>query len=180
MRKIEEEEDMESNEKDGGSNSENEMLSEAKKRSKANDPFIAEWEAQYSLLKKPTPRAIAFQISSTTEEDFMIKMNFITVFGSTMRTLENGGRLPKKLLKCIKEDDDIAEIDWCGYILDCLRNSKVNWKDMKNKNNFYYGPLTFLCTSNQKLEHYDDQEKNQNGNKTKKLGKPRTSRRLQP
>nr|GEY20773.1 hypothetical protein [Tanacetum cinerariifolium] len=174
MRKIEEEEDRESNEQDGGSNSENEMFSEAKKskgsvkatRQKVHDilriqmgntklqdleqkyvnnPFVAEWEAQYSHLKKPTPPAIAFQISSTTEEDFMFKMNFITLFGSTMGTLENGERVTKKLLKCIKEEDDIAEIDWCGYILDCLSNSKVNWKDVKNKKNFYYGPLTFLC-----------------------------------
>nr|GEY51994.1 hypothetical protein [Tanacetum cinerariifolium] len=78
----------------------------------ANDPFIAEWEAQYSHLKKLTPPAIAFQISSTTEEDFMFKMNFITLFGSTIGTLDNGERVPKKLLKCIKEEDDIAEIDW--------------------------------------------------------------------
>nr|GEU92489.1 hypothetical protein [Tanacetum cinerariifolium] len=111
----------------------------------ANDPFIAELEAQYSHLKKPTPSAIALQISSTTEEDFMFKMNFITMFGSTIGTLENGGRVPTKLLKCIKEEDDIAKIDWCGYILDCLRNYKVNWKDAKNKNNFYDGLLTFLC-----------------------------------
>nr|GEU54486.1 hypothetical protein [Tanacetum cinerariifolium] len=144
----------------------------------ANDPFIAKWEAQYSHLKKPTPPAIAFQISSTTEEDFMFKMNFITLFESTMGTLDNGGRVPNKLLKCIKKEDDIAKIDWCGYILDCLRNSKVNWKDVKNKNNFYYGPLTFLCTSNQKLEHYDDQEKNHDGYKIKMLGKPRTSQRF--
>nr|GEY67890.1 hypothetical protein [Tanacetum cinerariifolium] len=120
-------------------------LFDAMKQRDANDPFIAEWEAQYSHLKKPTPPAIAFQISSTTEEDFMFKKNFITLFGSTKETLENGGRVPKKLLKCIKEEDDIAELDWCGYIMDCLRNSKVNWKDVKNKNNFYYRPLTFLC-----------------------------------
>nr|GFA13777.1 hypothetical protein [Tanacetum cinerariifolium] len=62
-----------------------------------------------------------------------------------MGTLESDRRVLTKLLKCIKEEDAIAEIDWCGYILDCLRNGKVNWKDVKNKNNFYYGPLTFLC-----------------------------------
>nr|GFA34384.1 peptidase C48, SUMO/sentrin/Ubl1 [Tanacetum cinerariifolium] len=61
-----------------------------------------------------------------------------------MGTLKNGGRVPTKLLKCIKEKDDIAEIDWCDYILDCLRTSKLNWKDVKTKKNFYYGPLTFL------------------------------------
>ncbi|GJX35014.1 hypothetical protein Tco_0246571 [Tanacetum coccineum] len=45
------------------------------------------------------------------------------VHTSTMGTLENGGRVPKKLLICIKEEDDIADIDWYGYILDCLRTN---------------------------------------------------------
>ncbi|GJU30810.1 hypothetical protein Tco_1174399 [Tanacetum coccineum] len=52
---------------------------------------------------------------------------------------------PTKLLNCIKDEDDIAKIDWYDYILDCLRTSKLNWKDVKTKKNFYYGPLTFLC-----------------------------------
>ncbi|GJU09718.1 hypothetical protein Tco_1132114 [Tanacetum coccineum] len=47
-----------------------------------NNPFIAEWEAQYSHLGKPTPRAISLQISSTHEADFMFNMNFITLFGN--------------------------------------------------------------------------------------------------
>ncbi|GJU13108.1 hypothetical protein Tco_1135504 [Tanacetum coccineum] len=110
-----------------------------------NDPFIDEWEEKYSHLQKPTPPAIALQILGTHKADFMFKMNFITLFGSTMGTLENGGRVPTKLLKCIKEEDDLADIDWCDYILDCLRTSKFNWKDVKTKKNFYYGPLTFLC-----------------------------------
>nr|GEW08649.1 peptidase C48, SUMO/sentrin/Ubl1 [Tanacetum cinerariifolium] len=87
----------------------------------ANDPFIAEWEEQYSHLQKPTPPAIASQISGTHEADFMFKMNFISLFGSTMGTLKNGGR-----------------------------------------------------TSNKMLEHYDDEEKNLDGNKSKMLGKSRT------
>ncbi|GKC77180.1 hypothetical protein Tco_1127954 [Tanacetum coccineum] len=110
-----------------------------------NDPFIAEWEAQYNHLGKPTPRAIALQMSGTTKADFMFKINFLTLFGSTMGTLENGGRVPKKLVKCIKEETDISDIDWCGYILDCLHDNKHNWEKVKTSNNYYYGPLTFLC-----------------------------------
>ncbi|GJR15411.1 ulp1 protease family, C-terminal catalytic domain-containing protein [Tanacetum coccineum] len=72
-------------------------------------------------------------------------MNFITLFGSTMETLDNGGRVSTKLLKRITEDVDISDIDWYGYILDCLHTSKKNWKDVKTRKNFYYGPLTFLC-----------------------------------
>nr|GEW89439.1 hypothetical protein [Tanacetum cinerariifolium] len=48
----------------------------------------------------------------------------------------------------------------------------LNWKDVETRINFYYGPLTFLCTSNQKLEHFDDEEKNHDGNKSKMLGNP--------
>ncbi|GJZ25925.1 hypothetical protein Tco_0570178 [Tanacetum coccineum] len=62
----------------------------------------------------------------------------------TMGTLDNGGRVSTKLLKRITEDVDISDIDWCGYILDCLHTSKKNWKDVKTRKNFYYGPLTFL------------------------------------
>ncbi|GJX97621.1 hypothetical protein Tco_0353419 [Tanacetum coccineum] len=89
--------------------------------------------------------AIASVISDTTEADFMFRMNFITLFRSTMGTLDNGGRVSTKLLKRITEDVDILDIDWCGYILDCLHTSKKNWKDVKTRKNFYYGPLTFLC-----------------------------------
>nr|GEU30869.1 hypothetical protein [Tanacetum cinerariifolium] len=106
-----------------------------------NDPFIAKWEAQYNHLGKPTPRAIALQMSGTTTADFMFKINFLTLFGSTMGTLENGGRVPK---------------------------SKHNWEKAKTSNNYYYGPLTFLCTSNKKLKHSDDEKKNHDGNKNKK------------
>ncbi|GJZ66786.1 hypothetical protein Tco_0630026 [Tanacetum coccineum] len=55
----------------------------------SNDPFIKEWKAQYNHLGKPTPPAIASRINSTKDTDFMFKMNFITLFGSTMGTLEN-------------------------------------------------------------------------------------------
>ncbi|GJV03486.1 hypothetical protein Tco_1337055 [Tanacetum coccineum] len=111
----------------------------------SNDPFIKKWEEQFRHLKKPTPPPIASVISDTEEAIFMFKMNFVTLFGSTMGTLENGGRVSTKLLKRISEDVDISNIDWCGYILDCLRTSKNNWKDVKTRNNFYYGPLTFIC-----------------------------------
>ncbi|GJV30145.1 hypothetical protein Tco_1386593 [Tanacetum coccineum] len=99
----------------------------------SNDPFITEWEDQYRHIVKPTPSEISLQISSTNEVDFMFKMNFITLFGSTMGMLKNGGRVPTKLLKRIREDDDIFYIDWCGYILNCLHTRRLNWEDFYEK-----------------------------------------------
>ncbi|GJR75028.1 hypothetical protein Tco_0087393, partial [Tanacetum coccineum] len=137
----------------------------------ANDPFIFEWKAQYSHLIKPTPPAIALQILGTHEADFMFKMNFITLFGSTMGTLENGGRVSRKLLKCIKEDDDIAEIDWCGYILDCLRTNLhiIRYKPaIRSWNTLMMRKRIMMETSNRclgNLEHHEefDPEKEQTG-----------------
>ncbi|GKE02240.1 hypothetical protein Tco_1390223, partial [Tanacetum coccineum] len=76
----------------------------------SNDPFIKQWEEHFRHLQKPTPPAIASVISDTEEVDFMFKMNFVTLFGSTMGTLENGGRVSTKLLKRISEDVDISDI----------------------------------------------------------------------
>nr|GEU32219.1 hypothetical protein [Tanacetum cinerariifolium] len=119
-----------------------------------NDPFIAEWEAQYRHLGKPTPRAIGLQISSTHEADFMFNMNFITLFESTIGTLENGGRVSAKLLKCYKEDDDISDIDWCGYILDCLYTTAILGLNILLRSSNYLSQ-----NSTQKLKHSDDEER---------------------
>ncbi|GJS29287.1 hypothetical protein Tco_0489907 [Tanacetum coccineum] len=81
-----------------------------------NDPFIKKWEEQFKHLKKPTPTTIASVIKDIEEADFMFKMNFVTLFGSTMGTLENGGRVSTKLLKRISEDVDISDIDWLLYL----------------------------------------------------------------
>ncbi|GJY09887.1 hypothetical protein Tco_0378072 [Tanacetum coccineum] len=45
---------------------------------------------------------------------------------NTMGTLDNGGRVSTKLLKIITEDVDISNIDWCGYILDCLQTVRFH------------------------------------------------------
>ncbi|GKB67760.1 hypothetical protein Tco_0929172 [Tanacetum coccineum] len=123
-----------------------------------NDPFIAEWEAQYNHLGKATPRAIASQMLGTTKADFMFKINFLTLFGSIMGTLENGGRVPKKLVKCIKEETDISDIDWCGYILDCLHDTGTLDDEKKNHDRNNKG-----CLGN--LEHHEDfdPDEDQNG-----------------
>ncbi|GJY95175.1 hypothetical protein Tco_0511536 [Tanacetum coccineum] len=151
-----------------------------------NDLFIAEWEAQYNHLGKPTPRIIALQMSCTTKADFMFKINFLSLFGSTMGTLKNGGRVPKKLVKCIKEETDISDIDWCGYILDCLHdnssmdeysesksdvdnnnNKKNDYEEEKEKN--YISKGTKEAGREQKEDEEDDQDDPNNEHEFEKL-----------
>nr|GEY88358.1 hypothetical protein [Tanacetum cinerariifolium] len=97
----------------------------------ANDPFIAEWEAQYSHLKKPTPPEIALQISSTTKEDFMFKMYLITLFGSTMGTLENGGRERSELVRTLKDgvtkfEKNQMMIEFCKQYGELFNDNEFN------------------------------------------------------
>ncbi|PWA54937.1 hypothetical protein CTI12_AA431760 [Artemisia annua] len=109
-----------------------------------DDPFIAEWEIQYSNVAKITPAAISTEITSTFDADFIFTINFLTLFASTMGTVDNGAKVFPTVLKHVKENDVISDIDWCGYILECLRTSRHNWEKVK-KGDFYYGPATFLC-----------------------------------
>ncbi|PWA31103.1 hypothetical protein CTI12_AA625930 [Artemisia annua] len=109
-----------------------------------DDLFIAEWESQYSNVAKITPAAISTEITSTFDADFIFTINFLTLFASTMGTVDNGAKVFPTVLKHVKENDVISDIDWCGYILECLRTSRHNWEKVK-KGDFYYGPATFLC-----------------------------------
>ncbi|GJQ90017.1 hypothetical protein Tco_0001156 [Tanacetum coccineum] len=115
----------------------------------SNNPFIKEWEKQFKHVPKLTPATIASVISDTTEADFMFRMNFITLFGSTMGTLDNGGRVSTKLLKRITEDVDISDIDWCGYILDCL-HTKFDPEEEQDGMNVYKGLDVYVPPINDK------------------------------
>ena len=111
-----------------------------------DDPFIAEWEGQFTHVKKITPAVISTEITSSFDADFIFTINFLTLFASTMGTVDNGAKVFPTVLMHVKENDVISEIDWCGYILECLRASKQNW-DKVTKGDYYYGPATFLCVS---------------------------------
>ncbi|GKF43452.1 hypothetical protein Tco_0130004, partial [Tanacetum coccineum] len=44
------------------------------------------------------------------------------------------------VIRRIREDTNIAEVDWCGFIHSCLKQSAVP----NTLTGFYIGPLTFL------------------------------------
>nr|GEY62065.1 200 kDa antigen p200 [Tanacetum cinerariifolium] len=61
------------------------------------------------------------------------------------RSYENNSSLKFTLLRNVFEGDDVSDIDWCSYILECASVSKVNWSKTKKKIDVvYYGPVMFL------------------------------------
>ncbi|GJY72466.1 hypothetical protein Tco_0476169 [Tanacetum coccineum] len=108
----------------------------------ADHEFVRKWAGQfYPLeLKKVCVNDIARKLIAAQEIDFLFKVNFLTLFTNTMGKADGlKGQICLDVVRRLREDSVISDIDWCGYIYDCLRDSKL-----PGGTNHYLGPLTFL------------------------------------
>nr|GEW76456.1 ulp1 protease family, C-terminal catalytic domain-containing protein [Tanacetum cinerariifolium] len=105
-------------------------------------------------LKKQKQAETEKKEKSRTEEKR--RMNILTLIANTLGSCENNSSLKFIVLRNVFEGDDLSDIDWCSYILECASVSKVDWSKKKKKMDvIYYGPVMFLMksTSLQKLKH---------------------------
>ncbi|GJX23150.1 hypothetical protein Tco_0227595 [Tanacetum coccineum] len=104
--------------------------------------FVSKWASQfYPLeLKKVRVNDIARKLVAAQEIDFLFKVNFLTLFTNTMAKADGlKGQICLDVVRRLREDSVISDINWCGYIYDSLRDSKL-----PGGTNHYLGPLTFL------------------------------------
>ncbi|PWA46172.1 hypothetical protein CTI12_AA511420 [Artemisia annua] len=73
----------------------------------------------------------------------VFKLHFLVLFVTVMGEKPIGGECNLNILPSIENDEVIKNLDWCGYILDCLKTSKAGW-NKEEKKPTYYGPLTLL------------------------------------
>nr|GEV94485.1 retrovirus-related Pol polyprotein from transposon TNT 1-94 [Tanacetum cinerariifolium] len=115
-----------------------------------NIEWLQDWFAQFGEMKidKFCATHISKKIVDVTTVDFMFKMNFLMLLTNTLAKNETKNRLLSfDLLKRVQEDTPVQSIDWCGYILDSLKDSKV----LDVVGHFYNVPLLFL-TKHMELE----------------------------
>nr|GEW07471.1 hypothetical protein [Tanacetum cinerariifolium] len=101
------------------------------------------WLNQFALKKKKRIFAtdIAEKLVRSTRVDFMFKVNFLMLFANvmgkadTMRAFVN-----LSVVRRIREDTNIAGLDWCDFIHYCLAISH----EPNTVSGFYNGPLCFL------------------------------------
>ncbi|GKC65875.1 hypothetical protein Tco_1098473, partial [Tanacetum coccineum] len=75
----------------------------------------------------------------------MFRMNILTLIANTLGSCDNNSTLKFTVLKNVFEGDDVSDIGWCSYILECASESKLDWsKTRKKKDVVYYGPMMFL------------------------------------
>nr|GEU96295.1 hypothetical protein [Tanacetum cinerariifolium] len=107
-----------------------------------DDPFIKVWFSQFREKNEVRPNYIINVIVTTKDAGKLFKMNFLMLFANTMGLCETSGVCNMNILKKITDDVCVEKIDWCGYIITCLKESKQKW--VNPDKNHYTGPLTFM------------------------------------
>lgn len=90
-----------------------------------------------------TPNDVVRYICSTTSADWDFKMNFLVLMANIFGESMANGNCNLHVLLHIGRGIDISQIDWCGYIIECLSSTKKSW-NRDNPQSKYCGPLTFL------------------------------------
>ncbi|GJY03490.1 hypothetical protein Tco_0369430 [Tanacetum coccineum] len=91
-------------------------------------------------LKDIQVNDIASKLVGAQEVNFIFEVNFLTLFTNTMgMSYGLKGHICLDVVRRLREDCVITDIDWCGYIYDCLKDNKL-----LTGTNHYLGPLAFL------------------------------------
>nr|GEV74849.1 hypothetical protein [Tanacetum cinerariifolium] len=90
--------------------------------------FVKKWAGQfYPLeLKKVRVNDFARKLIVAQEIDSLFKVNFLTLFTNTTgKAVGLKGQICLDVVRRLREDSVIYDIDRCGYIYDCLRNTFI-------------------------------------------------------
>nr|GEZ83000.1 peptidase C48, SUMO/sentrin/Ubl1 [Tanacetum cinerariifolium] len=101
------------------------------------------WLSQFALKKKNRIFAtdIAEKLVRSTRVDFMFKVNFLMLFGNVMgKTDMMRAFVNISVVRRIREDTNIAGVEWCDFIHHCL----VISHEPNTVSGSYNGPLCFL------------------------------------
>ncbi|GKB96871.1 hypothetical protein Tco_0983008 [Tanacetum coccineum] len=102
---------------------------------KRNEEMGSSWMKQYGNKKDITPGDIRLRIYKSNNADMNFKLNFIVLFTSVMGQIKTKGFYDLKILDYLSPDTDMANINWCEYVLRCLKSCKEEWT--KGKKNFF-------------------------------------------
>ncbi|GKC68898.1 hypothetical protein Tco_1114781, partial [Tanacetum coccineum] len=109
-------------------------------QAKKTDEVIEEWRVHFKGLATIKPSDVAKRILEREDDAGRIfKLNFLVLFVTQMMNSTKCGTVNQTFLTCLKKGMDIKKLDWCGYLLKCLKRTKMLWKG-----GHFNGPSTFL------------------------------------
>ncbi|PWA35990.1 hypothetical protein CTI12_AA604320 [Artemisia annua] len=121
---------------------------EDSKRADTHNNVTQEWRRQYPPAKKGGIQRVYLghiveQINKQREGGRMFRMNMLVLIMTLLAEGITNGTANQNLLPCLVNVENISNMNWCGYLLKCLRRSKLKWKREDEKSR-YTGPLLFL------------------------------------
>ena len=104
---------------------------------------IASWSEQFQEGKDKTTGILKGLIRKSKVADLNFKLNFIVLFTSLMGGVKGKGILYSSVLNHIHTETDLSIINWCDYVLRCLKTCKEGW-NREMSNSYFLGPLSLL------------------------------------
>nr|KAJ0209832.1 hypothetical protein LSAT_V11C400163580 [Lactuca sativa] len=107
------------------------------------DDTITVWRKQFEDEDNIRPRAVQQVIMQSTRAYLMFKVNIFVLLCNTLGQSMSMGTCDLSMLSKVTKDLDLSDIDWCGYVFDCLKETKSAWNP-NSKKGFYVGPIILL------------------------------------
>ncbi|KAK9080273.1 hypothetical protein SSX86_001949 [Deinandra increscens subsp. villosa] len=107
-----------------------------------SDPVVAEFREQFgddSLKIKLTRAVDVFEKNKGGGREFVL--NFLVVFNTVIIETMQSSTINQRFLTSITTDSVVSRMNWCGYLIHCLKRTRNNWIPARAFN----GPLTFLA-----------------------------------
>ncbi|KAI3699561.1 hypothetical protein L2E82_43962 [Cichorium intybus] len=113
-------------------------------KANSRNHVVKHWKAQLpKSIKRIRLSHVLDMIQKDTTGGPLFIMNFLVLFVSVMIGCPTMGTINQGFLENIPGGVDIKQLDWCGFVVSCLKSSRMIWKRFDEKCN-YGGPIVFL------------------------------------
>lgn len=122
---------------------------EAVKAAMKDDVITQYWRSQFENLgERIAVKVVVNKIIQQKDCGRMFKLNFLVLFVTFMIEAIKCGTVNQKFLPSVTKEEEIKDLDWCGYMIECLISTRKTW----NRGSHYNGPLALLVVSNTFLD----------------------------
>ncbi|XP_076898777.1 uncharacterized protein LOC143552442 [Bidens hawaiensis] len=104
------------------------------------DVIRNKWRKQF-VQNHITVKPVINKLKSYTKGGTLFKLNFLVLYNTIMGETTKCADVNHKFLSSIINEGDISSMNWCSYIITCLKKTKEGWNGIEP----YNGPLTFLA-----------------------------------
>ncbi|CAI9263509.1 unnamed protein product [Lactuca saligna] len=97
------------------------------------DDTITVWSEQFEDEDNIIPRAVQQVIMQSTRVDLIFKVKIFVLLCNTLGQSMSMGTCDLSMLSKVTKDLDLSDIDWCGYVFDCLKETKKCMESKQQK-----------------------------------------------